>query len=344
YVLRVAQEPTTGSAFGTNMLTRLPIAPPLIFELVVTDREGKETSALDEMPFLICQVSLATEEGQMADVLSPIESSNARVSSTGAQRAPTASTSRLPTSPVRMMYGTLVANPQEFSDPSGYPRTYLIFPEISIRARGRFHLRATLMRLPNATTGFTTGSTPLVQATTNTFEVVLSSEYSAPGEQLGFVASCHLIRPESDSTRHRAYRTNPASRTTRRPFLWRYRSINLDCSRRPNTTPFLRCRPYSGRILTALDLPRIATCIASAYTACATSVFYAKSLDTQYLRCRKLSATCLHSRLCILPLYINLCSSVQFYLSNVHRTKIHLSIARFIKGSLISDAALRMTQ
>lgn len=45
YILRVIQSPTTGSAFGTNLLARLALAPPLVVELVVTDSNGNEIPA-----------------------------------------------------------------------------------------------------------------------------------------------------------------------------------------------------------------------------------------------------------------------------------------------------------
>ena len=178
--MSIAQEPTTGAAFGTNLLARLPISPLLVTELRVTNRAGKEISAyvtaasrpvrnlpltnlpysLDEMPFLICQVSLITEDHQPADVLAPANhppssslpdgdarqpaSASASATASSAPSSPPAA----PASPLRTLYGTLAASPQQFASPSGYPNTYFLFPEISVRCRGRFRLRALLLRIP----------------------------------------------------------------------------------------------------------------------------------------------------------------------------------------------------
>jgi len=45
YTLRIIQSPNTGAAFGTNLLARLALAPPLVVELVVTNSEGVEIPA-----------------------------------------------------------------------------------------------------------------------------------------------------------------------------------------------------------------------------------------------------------------------------------------------------------
>lgn len=43
YELIIVQAPTSGCAFGQNLLARLPCAPPLILRLRVTDgRSGRE--------------------------------------------------------------------------------------------------------------------------------------------------------------------------------------------------------------------------------------------------------------------------------------------------------------
>lgn len=44
YELIIVQEPTRGCAFGSNLLSRLPCAPPLIVQLRVTDESGNEIS------------------------------------------------------------------------------------------------------------------------------------------------------------------------------------------------------------------------------------------------------------------------------------------------------------
>ncbi|PWN51323.1 hypothetical protein IE53DRAFT_342532 [Violaceomyces palustris] len=205
YHIRVSQSPELGSAYGTNLLSRLAIAPPLILELTVTNAQGEEIDAGDEMPFLVCHCSLVTDSGQPADLMSPLASSSLVQDQKREQRethepaAEPASTKEVPSSasssatsappihpsgnrqpgPVRMLYGTLVASPQPFQGPDGRTRTYFLFPEISVRARGRFRLKLSLMRIPipSAPMG---SSTFLSTVSTNVFEVVSPDEYIAP--------------------------------------------------------------------------------------------------------------------------------------------------------------------
>ncbi|PWN93713.1 hypothetical protein FA10DRAFT_299067 [Acaromyces ingoldii] len=124
-----------------------------------------------------------------------------------------------PTSPGsrRMLYGTLVASPLSILDPesivpiasphrslsssrsqrvasismsapiSGRNGIFFFFPEISIRARGRFCLRISLMPLPSGPSS-TSVSQPLASISTAPFDVVSTVDYVAP--------------PITDLTRH----------------------------------------------------------------------------------------------------------------------------------------------
>lgn len=47
----------------------------------------------------------------------------------------------------RMLYGTIVTNPRTLDSADGSRKPYLLFPEISIRAVGRFKIQCQLMRL-----------------------------------------------------------------------------------------------------------------------------------------------------------------------------------------------------
>lgn len=109
-----------------------------------------------------------------------------------------------PSHPVRMLYGSLVANPQTYRSLQDVPSTYFIFPELCIRARGRYRLQVTLMSLPpTATTppvasedapptSFSSSSpaaaspstsisnTVLASVTTPVLSVVLLQDYIAP--------------------------------------------------------------------------------------------------------------------------------------------------------------------
>lgn len=48
-----------------------------------------------------------------------------------------------------MLYGSLAASPQVFRGMDGQMATFFFFPEVCVRVRGRYRLRATLMRLPS---------------------------------------------------------------------------------------------------------------------------------------------------------------------------------------------------
>lgn len=42
YSLSIIQQPTRAAEFGANVLSRLPLAPPLIVKLEVKDAEGND--------------------------------------------------------------------------------------------------------------------------------------------------------------------------------------------------------------------------------------------------------------------------------------------------------------
>ncbi|PWN33433.1 uncharacterized protein FA14DRAFT_180079 [Meira miltonrushii] len=127
YHLRIVQQPEKGCAFGSDVLSRLAIAPPLIVQIRVTDLQNNEVEIDDEIPLLTCQVNLLTEDGQNADMITSL---------TNVQH------------PVTMLYGTLTASAVQLPDVRQRLRTFFIFPEISIRSKGRFRLNINLFKLP----------------------------------------------------------------------------------------------------------------------------------------------------------------------------------------------------
>jgi hypothetical protein len=52
--------------------------------------------------------------------------------------------------PMSQLYGSLVSSPQTFRDLHGRQGTYFLFPDVSIRIRGRFRLGVTLIELPGS--------------------------------------------------------------------------------------------------------------------------------------------------------------------------------------------------
>lgn len=76
-----------------------------------------------ELPFLVAHLSLCTENGVALDS-----------EGAGATR--------------RLLYGTLVSSAQILRNLHGHNCPYFIFPDVSVRQRGRYILKITLMRLP----------------------------------------------------------------------------------------------------------------------------------------------------------------------------------------------------
>jgi len=170
YHLEVIQHPERTSELGTTaVLSRLPLSPPLVVRLTVKDVAGNAIPAHTEMPFLAAHLNLYSEDGS-----EPID----LVEGHPSHNNPAAE-------PQRMLYGTLVSSLHPLRDLDGQPGMFFIFPDISVRRRGRYTLRVNLLRLtaPAGGTmvmpeGFRNAA--LAWVMTNSFSVVLQSEYSAP--------------------------------------------------------------------------------------------------------------------------------------------------------------------
>jgi len=83
-----------------------------------------ETCRYDELPFLVCHLTLQTPDGQDAMAV----------------ESPTEGT-------VAMLYGSLATTPSEMLDQAGASGIYFAFPDISVRYPGRFRLQASLLRI-----------------------------------------------------------------------------------------------------------------------------------------------------------------------------------------------------
>lgn len=85
----------------------------------------KANFSYDELPFLVCNISLQTEDGQdMTMVLDPMSGEA-----------------------VSMIYGGLVATAAEMVDQAGSPGIYFVFPDVSIRYVGRFRIEGNVLRM-----------------------------------------------------------------------------------------------------------------------------------------------------------------------------------------------------
>ena len=186
YRITPIQHPERGCAFEGIYLSRLPLAPPLILQFDCWDARGelitpyvcrsgdirKGTPAHrhdshDEIPFLVCHLTLQTSEGDEASwVVAP---DNATVS---------------------MLYGSLVATPTQMLDYDGAQGIYFAFPDVSVRFVGRFRLKANILRITGyveCSSGSGLGSDkhsgqPLNTCYSDIFEVVTNVDYVAPGQ------------------------------------------------------------------------------------------------------------------------------------------------------------------
>ena len=81
----------------------------------------------DELYFFVAHLQLLTEDAV------PIQEPPSNSSSV--------------TSSQQLLYGSLVANPQAFFDQQGDRGYFFLFPDVSLRVRGRYRLGISLTRL-----------------------------------------------------------------------------------------------------------------------------------------------------------------------------------------------------
>ncbi|KAH9066627.1 velvet factor-domain-containing protein [Lactarius vividus] len=127
YYLEIIQQPEVSAAFGSAALSRLPLAPPLVAQLIIRDNRGNVIESDLEHPYLICHLSLHSEDGLTP--LDPIPSSNRHFP------------------PERLLYGNLVSSPHHLRNLEGRMGVYFLFPDVSVQRQGRYILQLTLMRL-----------------------------------------------------------------------------------------------------------------------------------------------------------------------------------------------------
>lgn len=121
----------------------------------------------DELPFLVCHLTLQTPDGQDAMAI----------------ESPTEGT-------VAMLYGSLATTPSEMLDQAGASGIYFAFPDVSVRYPGRFRLQASLLRITGCAdlmlyrlrSELTGSGQPLETAHTEPFDIVDVEHYRAPGE------------------------------------------------------------------------------------------------------------------------------------------------------------------
>ncbi|KAI6015998.1 velvet factor-domain-containing protein [Pisolithus microcarpus] len=148
YELDVVQHPQRTAEFGAATL----------------DRFGNSIIPEVELPFLIAHLSLYSDDGTRSLDMGRSPGSNSP--------------------PRRLLYGNLVSSPQKLRDLSGRLGLYFLFPDVSIRWRGRFQLGISLLRLSeiDASGAMSLASEGIVLAAARTrpFDVLTHENYVAP--------------------------------------------------------------------------------------------------------------------------------------------------------------------
>ncbi|KAF8141657.1 velvet factor-domain-containing protein [Boletus edulis] len=164
YHLDVVQHPQRTAEFGSASLSRLPLGPAIIVQLIVRDRFGNLIIPEMELPFLLAHLSLFSDDG-----MRPLDMGT----------APNGETP-----PRRLLYGNLVASPQTLRNLEGRLGLFFLFSDVSIRWRGRFQLGISLLRISqtdaSGALSLASHGTLLAQARTRPFDVVAHESYVAP--------------------------------------------------------------------------------------------------------------------------------------------------------------------
>lgn len=139
YRITPIQHPQVSSALSTHAnVSRIPLSPPLVIQMDCWTSidtldipyvrcpadVAKLTYRHDELPFLVCHLSLETADGQDAMMVHSGEGDMQQ-----------------------NLYGTLVATPAVLVNQDGATGTYFCFPDVSVRLEGTYRLRCTLFRI-----------------------------------------------------------------------------------------------------------------------------------------------------------------------------------------------------
>jgi len=164
YYLEIIQQPEVSAEFGSAALSRLPLAPPLVAQLIIRDNRGNIIESDLEHPYLICHLSLHSADGMTP--LDPVPSSNTHFP------------------PDRLLYGNLVSSPHHLRNLEGRAGVYFLFPDVSVRLQGRYVLQLTLMRLSRVDAlgmvNVGESGSVLAQTRTRPFDVTPRHNYVAP--------------------------------------------------------------------------------------------------------------------------------------------------------------------
>ncbi|KAF8899603.1 velvet factor, partial [Gymnopilus junonius] len=128
YHLEIVQHPLRTAEFGAAYLSRVPLTPPIIAQLTVRDPSGNSIVPEAELPFLVAHLSLHSADGS-----TPLDAGSF-IGRGISQNPPT-------------LYGHLVSTVEQLEDLQGNMGLFFLFPDVSIRQRGRYQLGVTLTRI-----------------------------------------------------------------------------------------------------------------------------------------------------------------------------------------------------
>ncbi|KAH6916125.1 velvet factor-domain-containing protein [Coprinopsis sp. MPI-PUGE-AT-0042] len=162
YHLKVIQQPQRTAEFKMGNLSRLPITPTIIVQLVIQDASGNPIVPEAELPFLIAHLSLHSEDGSKSlDMGSQIGKANQAT----------------------ILYGNLVSSLEILEDLQGETGLFLLFPDVSVRWAGRYQLGVTLTRIsgsgPTGDLSLAESGTQLGHTRTEAFDVLPHANYTA---------------------------------------------------------------------------------------------------------------------------------------------------------------------
>lgn len=156
YHLEVVQEPEKTAEYAGSSLSRLPLSPPIIARLTVKDSAGNSIVPEAELPFLVAHLSLLSDDGSTA-----LDGGSAQP----------------------FLYGTLVSSIEYLKDLQGKSGLFFLFPDVSIRWRGRFQLGITVVRISSidnfGKTSIAEEGIIVAGTRTQTFDVLPYREYTA---------------------------------------------------------------------------------------------------------------------------------------------------------------------
>uniref|UniRef100_A0A8H8CIF6 Velvet domain-containing protein n=1 Tax=Psilocybe cubensis TaxID=181762 RepID=A0A8H8CIF6_PSICU len=167
YELEIVQHPLRTAEFGAAYLSRVPLTPPIIARLTVRDSSRNSVIPVAELPFLVAHLSLYSGDGATALDMGSF------IGRGVLQNPPT-------------LYGHLVSTVEQLEDLQGNTGLFFLFPDVSIRLRGRYQIQVTLSRLSNSgLPGLAEHGTYLAEARTRPFDALPLHEYIvAPSTRL----------------------------------------------------------------------------------------------------------------------------------------------------------------